>query len=234
MHCVQYVQRLYADRVAAMESGVTSSTRSVYDRMWARFLDGTYSAGDRLPEALLAQELGVSRTPVREALGRMLAEGLVTPAARGVVVAGLDREAMRRLFDFRRDLEGFAAELTTTRTAEGQIAPVWFTGLSTASSEFAAAVEKGNAAAATRWNMEFHGLVVEASGNEFVADAHRRAIARLSVSTALNLEHTAWAQEAAQQHEEIVTAIGDGDPVAARRLAEDHIRDAIRVFDSAT
>lgn len=83
----------------------TGSARSTYDVLWARFLDGTYTAGDRLPEAAIAEELGVSRTPVREALSRMLAEGLLTPAARGVVVAGLDHDAKRRLFDLRRNLK---------------------------------------------------------------------------------------------------------------------------------
>ncbi|WP_172802553.1 GntR family transcriptional regulator [Brevibacterium sandarakinum] len=212
----------------------TGSARSVYDALWARFLDGTYASGDRLPEAALAEELGVSRTPVREALGRMLADGLVTPAARGVVVARLDHDSMRRLFDFRRNLEGFSAELTAERSRVGLIAPVWFHELRDVAGEFTAAVDGGNALAATQTNMQFHGLVVEASGNEFLADAHRRAIARLSVSTALNLEHTEWAREAASQHELIAKAIADGEVTAARDLAEGHIRSATRVFDAAS
>src|SRR5699024_1721591 len=104
---------LYIIRMDVIERGESKSARSVYEVLWSRFLDGTYSAGDRLPEAAIADELGVSRTPVREALGSMLAEGLVTPAARGVVVSGLDHEAMRRLFEFRGNLEGFATGLTT-------------------------------------------------------------------------------------------------------------------------
>ncbi|HZX04909.1 GntR family transcriptional regulator [Kribbella sp.] len=212
------------------DQGTAGSTRSVYDAVWARFLDGTYSSGDRLPEAALADELGVSRTPVREALGRMLAEGLVAPAARGVVVAGLDHDAMLRLFDFRRDLEGYAAELTASRARDGLIAPVWFQGLKDTAAEFAVAVDQSDATAATRSNMQFHELIVEASDNEFLADAHRRAIARLAVSTALNLEDPTWAHQAAEQHDRIATAITTGDVSTARALSESHIRDATQIF----
>lgn len=81
--------------------------------------------------------------------------------------------------------------------------------------------------------MHFHGLIVEASGNEFLADAHRRAITRLAVSTALNLEHTEWAQEAADQHDQIAKAIADGQVETARELAEAHIRGAMRVFEGS-
>lgn len=209
----------------------TGSTRTVYDALWARFLDGSYSAGDRLREAALAEELGVSRTPVREALGRMLAEGLVTSLPRGVVVAGLDHGAMRRLFDLRRELEGFSAELAAGRVRAGLIAPVWFQRLDEAAGDFAEAVERGDSRSATQSNMAFHGLIVEAGDNEFLADAHRRAIARLAVSTALNLEHTEWAREAGRQHTQIAEAIAEGDIEAARRFAEAHIRGAMRVFD---
>ncbi|MGH8880178.1 MAG: GntR family transcriptional regulator [Stackebrandtia sp.] len=213
------------------ERGATRSAGSIYEVLWTRFLDGTYAAGDRLREAALAEELGVSRTPVREALGRMLAEGLVTPVARGVVVSSLDHDAMRRLFDFRRNLEGFATALTTARSRDGLIAPVWFVRLKESARDFSAAVEGGQAADAAQSNMRFHELIVEESGNEFVTSAHRRAIARLAVSTALNLEHANWAREAARQHELIAEAIAEGNVDGARDLAEAHITDATRVFD---
>jgi DNA-binding GntR family transcriptional regulator len=161
----------------------------------------------------------------------MLAEGLVVPASRGVVVAGLDHGARRRLFDLRRTLEGFAAELTATRARDGLIAPIWFASLKESARDFSAAIERADARESTRLNMQFHDLIVEASGNEFLAEAHRRAIARLAVSTALNLEHTDWAQEAARQHEAIADAITNGDVTAARSLSEAHILDARRVFD---
>jgi DNA-binding GntR family transcriptional regulator len=229
---MQYLGKyaLYTEGMAG-DGGVTGSTRSAYDVLWSRFLDGTYTAGDRLPEASLADELGVSRTPVREALSRMLAEGLVVPASRGVVVAGLDHGARRRLFDLRRTLEGFAAELTAGRARDGLIAPIWFNSLKEAAREFSAAIERADARESTRLNMQFHDLIVDASGNEFLAEAHRRAIARLAVSTALNLEHRDWAQEAARQHDAIADAITNGDVSAARSLSEAHILDAIRVFD---
>lgn len=221
---------MYALVMNKIDQGDTGSARSVYDALWAGFLDGTYVSGDRLPEAAIAEELGVSRTPVRDALGRMLADGLVAPAARGVVVASLDHDSMRRLFDFRRNLEGFSAELVAERSSAGLIAPVWFHELNRVAGEFATAVDRGDATAGTQSNMHFHSLIVEASDNEFLAEAHRRVIARLSVATALNLEHTEWAREASSQHEDIANAIANGEVATARDLAEEHICSATRVF----
>lgn len=171
---------------------------------------------------------------MREAIGQMLAEGLVTPAARGVVVSSLDHDARRRLFDFRCNLEGFSAELTAGRVREGLLAPAWFKELRESAETFASCVQSGDAPGTTDANMRFHELIVQASGNEFLADAHRRAIGRLAVSTALNLEHVDWAAEAAQQHEYIVEAIEQGDGARARSRAETHIHDAIRVFEGTT
>ena len=125
----------------------------------------------------------------------------------------------------------FAAELTAARARDGLIAPAWFVSLRDAARRFTAAVESGDAAASTRLNMQFHDLIVDASGNEFLAEAHRRAIARLAVSTALNLERADWAKEAARQHDDIANAIANGDVVEARSLSEAHIRGAQHVFD---
>lgn len=222
---------LYLYEMDVTERGAAKSARSVYEALWTRFLDGTYTAGDRLPEAALADELGVSRTPVREALGRLLAEGMVTPAARGVVVSGLDHEAMRRLFDFRGNLEAFATGLTAARSRDGLIPPIWFVRLKDAAAEFTAAIDERRAADAAQANMRYHELIVEESGNEFVTSAHRRAIARLAVSTALNLERQVWATEAARQHELIADAIAAGEVAEAKALAEAHITAATRVFD---
>ena len=75
--------------MAAAPRSASSSAEAVYLALRGRFADGGLAPGERLTEASLAQELGVSRTPVREALGRLLADGLVVPTARGVAVAAM-------------------------------------------------------------------------------------------------------------------------------------------------
>ena len=208
--------------------GSYGSTQSVYDALWQRFLDGTFSPGQRLLEVALADELGVSRTPVREALGRFLSEGLVEPAARGVAVIRLDSTALGQLFEFRAELEGFAAQGAAERQSRGELAPVVIKELETLVDDFAAA--EGGPRAAARANLALHRGIVHAAGNPFLADTHRAIVGRLGVSMVSNLSHGEWFKDAARQHADLVAAIRVGAAERAREIGRRHIVDALRVF----
>jgi len=206
------------------------STQSVYDALWQRFLDGSFSPGQRLLEVALAEELGVSRTPVREALGRFLAEGLVEPAARGVAVIRLDSTALEQLFEFRAELEGYAAQKAAERQSRGELAPVVIKDLETLVEDFAAAEGGALTRTATRTNLELHRGIVDAAGNPFLADTHRAIVGRLGVSMVSNLSHGEWFKSAARQHADLVAAIKAGAATQAREIGRQHILDALQVF----
>lgn len=88
-----------------------------------RMLDGTLAPGDRIAEAQLAEWLGVSRTPVREALGRLAAEGLLNlQPNRGARVVVWSREQLAEIFELRLRLETHAARLAATRISDEQVA----------------------------------------------------------------------------------------------------------------
>src|SRR5215475_2023801 len=83
---------------------------------------GSYRAGDRLREEEVAQRLKVSRTPVREALGRLAARGFVEPAGgRGLIVRSLDISEVLELYAMREILEGTAARLAAEHASQTEI-----------------------------------------------------------------------------------------------------------------
>jgi DNA-binding GntR family transcriptional regulator len=211
----------------------SSSAQTVYLALRKRFADGDLAPAERLTEAALAQELGVSRTPVREALGRLLADGLVVPAARGVAVATLDRDEIENIYELRAVLEGLAAAQAARRQAAGLIAPVRIREIQRAADEVEQAVAAGDAKRSARANLSFHRAFGHTPRNPFLEDALHRVWDRIAVSTVSNLSDPDWARIVLVQHQEICRAIVDGDEDAARRAAEDHVRSALQIYRAA-
>jgi DNA-binding GntR family transcriptional regulator len=205
----------------------------VYVTLRGRFADGDLAPGERLTEAALAQELGVSRTPVREALGRLLSDGLVVPAARGVVVATLSREEIEQIYELRAALEGLAAALTARRQAAGLMAPAEVRRIQEAADAVERAVADGDVKRSARANLAFHRAFGLAPVNPFLEDALHRVWDRIAVSTVSNLADAEWARTVLGQHRAICAAIVDGDADAARRAAEEHIRSAAEIYRAA-
>ncbi|MGH8964655.1 MAG: GntR family transcriptional regulator [Actinomycetes bacterium] len=211
----------------------SSSAETVYLALRQRFADGDLAPGERLTEASLAQELGVSRTPVREALGRLQADRLVVPAARGVAVATLDRDEIENIYELRAVLEGLAATQAARRQAAGLIAPVEIRRIQEAANEVEQAVAAGDPKRSARANMTFHRAFGHAPDNPFLADALHRVWDRIAVATVSNLADETWAKTVLVQHREICRALVDGDEDAARRAAEEHIRSALQIYRDA-
>src|SRR6202012_5611157 len=94
----------------------------VYDQLRQRIITGEYRSGAQLREGVLAGEFGISKTPVREALGRLVQEELVDVIARsGYVVRGMTLEEVEALFELRLLIEGAAARLAAERMTEPEI-----------------------------------------------------------------------------------------------------------------
>jgi DNA-binding GntR family transcriptional regulator len=185
-------------------------------------LDGRLAAGARLRQTDLAAQLQISRTPIREALGRLQQEGLVELLPRGGVrVAVLDLEEAVELYDLREVLDGLAARLAARlMTREGAAR------VEGALQRMARSVERGNA---NQWfgaHVLFHEEIFRAAGG-------RRLQALLPV-VRLSIRHfhplllrTESRREAAlAEHRRIYEAIVAHDPEAAEREARLHIASA--------
>ena len=202
-----------------------AKTELVYQDLREAIESGEFSPGQSLPEALIVERTGASRTPVREALRRLAAEQLVEIAPRRApVVSRLSLRQARAIFDYRRLLEPAAIKMVVGRIAdEPQVAQRFalildrFVELVAQpySAEFA-----GQFADLTR---EFDETVIELTPNEYLA----RGIADLR-PLARRLRRMAHAdihrlQESVREHVDMCEAIVDGDAERAMNACQQHL-----------
>jgi DNA-binding GntR family transcriptional regulator len=183
-------------------------------REW--ILLGRLVAGQSLPEAELAVRLGVSRTPVREAIGRLSAEGLVVMERyRKHVVAEFDEDDRVEIMELKAVIEGRAAARAAMRLDDGQIAQ-----LRDLSNRMERAVrEQGDAAQPIfdELNREFHAIIWRAADSprgerilETALSSPFNVLGRLNATLAQSMERACW------YHHEIVSAFEARDPERAR------------------
>lgn len=185
---------------------------------------GAYAPGARLIEGRIAEELNVSRVPVREALRALAAEGLVEVRPRhGAVVASLDPASAREMVQIRATLEGLNARLAAehcTPELAGKVAEV----LSEGNSKLAS----GDTAKLLDLNARFHDLLYAAGANTMLADLMRTLRDRtrmLFVNATEDETRLTW-----EEHAAILRAVQSGDAALAALLAERHVIRAARHY----
>ena len=200
---------------------MTATTASAaYDAIRARILAGTIAPGERLRETALGEELGLSRTPVREAMRRLEQDGLVEHVPhRGAVVRRLDAQQITELYLVRGVLEGTAARLAAQHASGAQI---------DALHELVGASGGGDAAEASRRNAIFHGAIRDAAHNRFLLTAMAGVEGSLALLGSTTLGMPGRAEAAGAEHAAILSAIAARDPDAAERAARAHIHEAHR------
>ena len=183
---------------------------------------GLYRPGDRLREQEVAERLKVSRTPVREALGRLAMQGLVEPAgSRGMIVRSLTTAEVLELYAMRELLEGAAARLAAQHASRPE-----FDALADLEAEFEASAP--DAPQMARLNLMLHEAITRAARNRYLDGALQElqdAIALLGPTTFSVAGRPA---SAAEEHREIIAAIAARDPDKAEQAARAHIREALR------
>ena len=193
-----------------------------YRALHERILTGTLKPGMKLREAEIAESLGLSRTPVREALRRLESDGLIAHEAhKGAVVRQLDYQAISELYQIREVLEGTAAGL-----AARQISEVELGALEDMLDVQHAA--RHDAAEASRLNRIFHRTLCHCAHNRYLIemlDGLDLSMMLLGRST-LGLDERKDA--AIEEHRAILAAIAERDAAAAEEAARAHIRAAHR------
>jgi DNA-binding GntR family transcriptional regulator len=208
------VRTIGADHVALREQVLAELRR--------RIVDGDYAQGERLTETRLADDFGVSRNPVREALRVVEAEGFVQILPRrGAVVATLDETAVRDLFAVREQLETLAAGLAAERATKRDV-----DRLRRLLDDASAATDAKDFDRVAELNSAFHRAVIDVSGNRWL----------LSISAAM-YHHVHWvfrvgaAQRAPhswEEHIRLADAIAAGDRKAAITAARLHVEAAAK------
>lgn len=133
----------------------------VFNTLRQSILTGELKPGERLMEIHLADKLGVSRTPIREAIRKLELEGLVTMIPRrGAEVAQITEKNLREVLEVRRALDALAVELACARITGEQLAQ-----LKAACDHFEEETKKGDANQVALADVAFHDIILEASGN---------------------------------------------------------------------
>ncbi len=192
----------------------------VYKRLLDMVRDGDLRPGDRLRESHLAELLGVSRTPVREALRRLEMQGLVTHELhRGTVVRELDHNTITELYFMREVLEGSAAALASRHASQSEIAAL--RDMIEADRE-----RLSDPTYLARTNQRFHAALYLASHNRYLVEMLQGLRTSMWLLGPTTLAHPGRGQEALEEHIRIIDAIEQGDPEAAENAAKEHIRRA--------
>ena len=187
----------------------------VTDHIRSQIVSGDFEPGARLIERELAEQLGVSRVPVREALRRLESEGFVTVVPRrGVVVRPLTRDDLEDLFDVREALEVQAVRLATRRGSAEELAE-----LERAVAEGVEALALGDQPRIEASNKAFHDIVVQMAHNELLTGLLEPLQGRLSWLLRQNADPALLCRE----HEQMYAAIAARRVAPAGRLAAQHV-----------
>jgi DNA-binding GntR family transcriptional regulator len=213
-----------ADRPRARERGIVAATggETVYLTLRGRILSGDLKANSSLREQTLAEELGVSRTPVREALRRLDEAGLVTfEANRGARVVEWTIDQVRETYVVRAELESRAAELAATRISTAELDTL--ERLIEAMEPLVTAVEDVGISELARLNADFHRTVVAASRSPQLM-ALTSSVGRVPLMAAAFRRHGGqYRARSNHQHRDILTALSSGDALWAAAAMRSHI-----------
>jgi DNA-binding GntR family transcriptional regulator len=189
------------------------------ERLRDMIVHGRLNAGERLNERLLCEQLAISRTPLREAIKLLAAEGLVDLLPnRGAVVSPLEPARLSDTFKVMGALEGLAGELACRHATPKHIAEI-----RALHAEMLAMHAQGDRAGYFRHNQAIHLKIVEASGNATLNNTYRQLNANVKRARYMaNLSKERW-DEAVREHEEILAALEARDVAHLKRLLQDHL-----------
>lgn len=200
----------------------------VQERMREAIIEGVFQPGERLVERPLCDQLGVSRTVIRETIRYLEAEGLVEILpGRGPIVASITRDEARQIYDIRRMLETAAAE-NCARNITSDRASSLHRALVRLKQGF---VDK-TPGSIFRATSNFYSEIFEGAGHHVAWDVVQRLNGRISRLRMMTLTATERDRPGIEHMEAICSAIQSGDPSAARRAVERHLDDAASVAET--
>lgn len=206
----------------------TAAVRA-YDDLRAAILGGTFVEGAHLMETRLAETLGCSRTPVREALRRLSAEGLVEVLPnRGARVVAWPASELEDVFRIRALLEGHGASL-----AAEAMDPEGIEALQTMSDRMEELADHPSTSARdelARLDVQFHRAVVVGGNSKRLAQAHARVVLVPLHQRVMRLYDEPQLHQRMAHHRELATAIAEGDPGWAESVMRAHILSALNIL----
>jgi DNA-binding GntR family transcriptional regulator len=191
----------------------------VFQTLRQAILKGELQPGERLMEIKLAETLGVSRTPIREAIRKLELEGLVVMIPRkGAAVANITEKDTKDVLEVRRTLEMFAVEVACHRITKEQLVQ-----LKEAANAFEAAKGSMDVIRIAETDMNFHEIIYEATQNERLVQMLNNLRENMYRYRIEYLKDANYYDSLVREHEEILDAIETGDKEKARDCMRRHI-----------
>lgn len=198
------------------------TAKIVADRIREAITEGRFRTGDQLGEVALAQALGVSRGPIREALQRLIQEGLLrSEPNRGVFVVSLDEDEIRDVYETRGVVEQAAALRLLRWPDEGAL-----DALRRCVEGMRRAAARRAAADMVRWDLEFHTVLVRAAGSRRLARMLETLMAETRIALAAGRRRQ-LDPRIIEEHAAILEALEAGDRRKALREIEWHMRSGL-------
>jgi GntR family transcriptional regulator of gluconate operon len=206
--------------------GQRSLAEDAADRIREQILAGGYHQGEHLVEAKIAEQLTISRGPVREAFKLLRAEGLLSEEPRrGSFVVSMTPDDVREIYGLRAALEGWAARLLARANDPAAVAT-----LRSLADDIEDAARSGDVAALSRADLAFHEALCRLCGNARVHEVFVRYVPTLRALLRLDERVLRSLDEVPLQHRPFVDAIAAGDEEAAGRLLAEHAETAGRLI----
>ncbi len=194
----------------------------VFETLREAIIAGQLRPGERLMEVQIAEELGVSRTPVREAIRKLELEGFVIMVPRkGAYVSDMSINDVTHVFEIRRALEGLAAELAAERMTEEELEE-----LERILDRTAETTSRLDVTSTVDMDTGFHQILYEASRNERLSSMLYHLREQIQRFRTQSLSRPGRLKRALVEHQGIVDALRRRDGELARQLVEEHIDNA--------
>jgi len=191
----------------------------VYEELKRQILIGEIAPGTRMMEVELAADMGVSRTPVREAIRKLEKEGLVTiEPRRGAYASDISIKDIEDVLEVRQDLEGMAAALAAAKATREQKE-----ALRAATEAYKNAVATGDVKEMIRHDEAFHKLIVNCSDNKTLIQLISQVQELALRFRYIYYDDFSRFENQPMEHKEIFDAIISGDTEKARKAADEHI-----------
>lgn len=204
-----------------MEHKNVSLADQVFERLEADILTGKYARGEVLTELALCSDMGVSRTPIREAAHRLAQEHLVLLTTKGITVLGVTDKDLVDIYEIRMRLEGMAASLAAKNATEEQIKEMKDT------LDLQEFYEKKKDAEHIRsMDSRFHDLMYDAAGSVVLYDTLMPLHKKTQKYRKASVENHSRAEASLKEHRDIFEAIAARDPEGAEAAMRKHVENA--------
>ena len=206
-----------------MDHKTVSLADQVFEHLETDILRGKYQRGDILTENHLCEILGVSRTPIREALRRLQQEHLIVETGKGSQVLGISEDDLRDIYIIREQLEGLAAKMSAEKASEEDI------------NELKSALElqefylaKQNSEQIRLMDNRFHEILYKISGSHVFYNTLLPLHKKVQKYRKVSLQSQSRANESVAEHREILNAIIKHDAAAAEAFTAQHVKNAYK------